>query len=177
MPLQMVSLSTGNQTRYNISTENILCGLRNKIKAYLHKAKKTGYLLLKQDTEGFIKNHDQLKLIPYKIDIYYTPFGYIIMISYEIELPPEGKKICLNFMDDNEFTTPYIIETINNLTTYHQFPTQDNKNVWIISINREDPITTKGETDKLEQHQAQSRNSKVNISLCRKNIYQRTGIK
>ena len=49
MPLQMVSISTGKQTRHNISTEHILCGLRNKIKAYLHKAKKTGYLLLKQD--------------------------------------------------------------------------------------------------------------------------------
>ena len=63
------------------------------------------------------------------------------MITYEIELPASGKKISFNLLDDDDFTIPYIIDTIMNPSAGHKLPTQDNNNVLIISINGEEPIT------------------------------------
>ena len=35
-------------------------------------------------------------------------------ITYYIEFPPSGKKIGLNLLDDEDFTIPYIPDTIPN---------------------------------------------------------------
>ena len=44
-------------------------------------------------------------------------------------------------MDDKYFTIPYDIDKIPNQLDGHQLPTQDKKNVWIIAINIEYPIS------------------------------------
>ena len=36
------------------------------------------------------------------------------IITYEIELPPYGNKICFNLLDDDYFTIQYILDTIPN---------------------------------------------------------------
>ena len=46
------------------------------------------------------------------------------MIRYEIELPPSGNKIGFNLLDDEDFTIPYLIDTIPNSPAGHQLPTQ-----------------------------------------------------
>ena len=40
-------------------------------------------------------------------------------------------------MDDEDFTIPYINDTIPDSPAGHQFPTQAKQNVWIIAINGE----------------------------------------
>ena len=57
------------------------------------------------------------------------------MLTYEIELPPAGKKISYNLLNDEDFTIPYVVDTIPNSPAGHQLPTQDKRNLWIIYIN------------------------------------------
>ena len=94
----------------------------------------------------------------------------------KIELPPDGKKMGFNSLDDEDFTIPYVIDTIPNSPAGNQLPTQAKKNVCIISINREYTITSQGSLDELNRHQTTHGKSKVKISLLRRKIYQRTDI-
>ena len=66
----------------------------------------TGSSLLWQDLEGHIHNSVLLNLIPCEIDLASTPFSNTAMITYGIELPPSGKKVGFNLMDDEDFTMP-----------------------------------------------------------------------
>ena len=59
-----------------------------------------GSLLLWQDPEGHINDSDLLNLIPCKLDLTSTPFSDETIITYDIELPPSGKKIGFNLLDD-----------------------------------------------------------------------------
>ena len=83
-------------------------------------------------------------MIPYELDITYTTFRDTKILTHEIELPTAGKKIGFNLLDDEYFTISYIIDTIQNLPSGHQIPTQANKNALIIAINGEDTITYQG---------------------------------
>ena len=91
-------------------------------------------------------------MIPCELDISSTTFEDVKIITYEIKLPSIGNQIGFNLMDDDDFKTPYIIDTIPNFPVSHKLPTQDKKNAWIISINVEDIITTKGELEKLQHY-------------------------
>ena len=73
-----------------------------------------GSLLLRQDPEGHIHNSDLLNIIPCELDLTSTPFRDETIITYDIELPPSGKKIGFNSLDDEDFTIPYITDTIPN---------------------------------------------------------------
>ena len=76
-------------------------------------------------------------MIPCELDLTSTTFRDAKMLTYEIELPPSGKKICLYLLDDEYFTISYVTNTIPNSPAGHQLPTQAKENVWIISINGE----------------------------------------
>ena len=58
----------------------------------------------------------------------------------------------------------------------HQLPSQAKKNVWIVAINGEEPITDQGVLDELNIHQTPWGKSNINISLFRRKIYQRTDL-
>ena len=79
-----------------------------------------GSLLLRQDPEGHIHNSDLLNMIPCELDLTSTPFIDETIITYDIELPPSGKKIGFNLLDDEDFTIPYITDTIPNSLDGHQ---------------------------------------------------------
>ena len=76
-------------------------------------------------------------MIPCELDITSTPFSDETIIKYDIELPPYGNKIGFNLLDDEDFTIPYITDTIPNLPAVHQLPSQSKINTWIVSINVE----------------------------------------
>ena len=63
-----------------------------------------------------------------------TPFSDETIITYDIDLPPSGKKIGFNLLDYEDFTMPYITDTIPNSPAGYQLPSQANRNVWIVSI-------------------------------------------
>ena len=115
-------------------------------------------------------------MIPCELDLKSTPFSSTKILTYEIELPPAGKKIGFNLLDNAYFTITYVTDTIPNSPAGHQLPTQDKLNVWIIDINREEPITSQGALDELNFHQTLRGKSKVNISIHRRKSYQRTDI-
>ena len=73
----------------------------------------------------------------------------------------------------NIFTIPYVADTIPNSPASHQLPTQIKRNVSIISMSGEEPITSQGTLDEINLHQTPHGKYKVNISLCRSNIYHR----
>ena len=104
-----------------------------------------------------------LNFIPHHLEIK--------IIIYELELTPKGKKIDFNLMDDSDFTTPYILDTIPKSPEVQQLPTQSKNNFWVISVYGEEPITTKGSIEKLKYYHYQHEKSKVKISFCRINIY------
>ena len=92
-------------------------------------------------------------MIPCEFDITFIPLCDTTILTYEIELPPGGNKIGFNLMDGEDFTIPYVTDTIANSLAGHQLPTQSKQNVWVISINEEDPITSQDTLDELNRHQ------------------------
>ena len=128
-------------------------------------------LLLQQYYESIIHNSDLLNLIPCEIDIKSTPFFDITILTYEIDLPPSVKKFESNLLDNEDSTILYITDTIPNLPSSHQLPTQAKRNVWIIANNGEEPIKAQGALDELNHHQNPCGKSKFKISICRRNIY------
>ena len=74
----------------------------------------TVYLLLWQDPEGRIHYSDLLNLIPCELDIKSTPFSDTTIITYDIELPPSGKKVGFNLLDYEDFTITCITDAIPN---------------------------------------------------------------
>ena len=73
-----------------------------------------GSLPLWKYPEGHIHDSYLLNMIPCKLDITSTPFSDKKIITYDIELPPSGKKVGFNLLDDEDFTVPYITDTIPN---------------------------------------------------------------
>ena len=134
------------------------------------------YLLLQQDPEIHVHHLDLLNFIPCELDLTPTPIFDTTILTYEIELPPSGNKDGFNLLDDEKFTIPYIADKIPNSPAGHQLPTQATQNLWIIYINIEEPITAQGALDEINQHQNAFGESKVKISLIRRNNYQRTYI-
>ena len=51
------------------------------------------YLLLRKDPESHIHDSDLLNLITCKLDLTPTPFSDTTIITYDIYLPPSGKKV------------------------------------------------------------------------------------
>ena len=113
-------------------------------------------------------------MIPCEFDRTSTPFYDKTILTYEIELPPAGNKIGFHLLDYEYFTIPYVTDKIPNLTDDHQLTTQAKKNLCIIYINGDRPITDQGALDEINIHQTQRGKYKVNISLCRRKSYQRT---
>ena len=120
---------------------------------YIEDNHTPGYLLLQQYLESVISNLDLLNLIPCELDIIPTPFSNTKILTYKIDLPSSGNKIRFNLLDDEYFTIPYFTDTIPNSSAGHQLPTLDKRNLWIISVNGEDPITDQGALDELNCHQ------------------------
>ena len=104
-------------------------------------------------------------MIPCKLDLTSNPFSNTTILTYEIKLPPSGKKIGFDLLDDEYFTIPYVTDTIPNSLAGHQLSTQDKQNVWIIAINGDELIPAQGALDELNLHQNPRGKSKVNISL------------
>ena len=84
----------------------------------------TGSFIPQQYPESIINHSDLLNLIPCELDITSTPFFDTIILTYKIELPPSGKKIGFNLLDDEYFTIPYITDTIPNSPAGNKIPIQ-----------------------------------------------------
>ena len=132
------------------------------------------YLVLQQYPEIHVHNSDLLNFISCELDFTSTPFHDTTIITYEIELPTSGKKVCFNLIDYEDFTITYINNTTPKSTACHNLTTQAKQNLWIIAINGEEPIIYQGALDELNYYQNPCGKSKFKISLCRRKSYQKT---
>ena len=98
------------------------------------------------------------------------------IITYDIELPTSRKKIGYNLLDDEHFKIPYITDIIPNSPAGHQLPSQAKRNMWIVSINGEEPIKDQGVFDELNRQQNPRGKSNIRISLCIRKSYKRTDL-
>ena len=80
-----------------------------------------------EDNHTALTRQDLLNLIPCEPDITHTPLRDTKIITYEIELPPSGKKIGFNLLYDEYFKIPYVIDKIKNSPAGHQLTTQAKK--------------------------------------------------
>ena len=110
-------------------------------------------------------------MIPCELDLTSTPFRDEKIITYDLQLPLSGKKNGFNLLDDEDFTIPYITDTIPNSPAGHQLPSQAKRKVWIVDINGEEHITAQGVLDELNRHQTPWGKSKIKISLCIRKSY------
>ena len=108
--------------------------------------------------------------------LYFTPTPSCdkTIITHEIELSPDGKKIDFDLLDDEDFTIPYVTDIIPNSPASHILPTQAKKNGWIIAINGKYHIKYQGALDELNNNQNTRGKLKVKISLLGRKIYWRT---
>ena len=86
-------------------------------------------------------------MIPCELDLTSTPFCDTTILTYKIWLPPAGNKTGFNLLYDEDFKISFITDTIPNSPAGRQLPTQSKKNLWIIVINVEYPITAQGLLD------------------------------
>ena len=77
-------------------------------------------------------------MIPCELDLTSTPFYDTKILIYEIELTPSGNKFGFNLLDDEDFTIPYVTDTIPNSPDGHPLLSQAKQNVWIVDINGEE---------------------------------------
>ena len=54
-----------------------------------------GYLVFQLGTEIILHSSDLINLIPCELDLTSTPFSDTTILTYEIELTPDGNKISL----------------------------------------------------------------------------------
>ena len=107
--------STGNQINLLLFTDPIMFGFDEYNSRLSIEDKHTpDYLLLCKYPEGHIHESDLLNLIPCGIYLASTPFSDTEIITYKIELPPYGKRVGFNLLNDEDFKTPYILDTIPN---------------------------------------------------------------
>ena len=90
--------------------------------------------------------------------------------------PSERKKVGFNSLDDEEFTIPYITNTIPNSSAGHHIPSKAKRNVRIIAINGEEPIKSQGVIDELNRYQTPSGKYNTKISIFRRKSYERTDL-
>ena len=90
------------------------------------------------------------------------------------ELPPSGKKVGCNLLNDEDFTIPYITNTTPNSPASHQLTAKARRKMWIIYINGEEPITDKGALNEVNCHQNTRGKPKFKISIKRRKCYQST---
>ena len=91
-------------------------------------------------------------MIPCELDVTSNSFCDTTILKYDIELSPSVNKFVFNLLDDEDFTIPYITDTIPNSPAGHQLPTQAKLNVWIVAINGKGPITAQFAVDELNPH-------------------------
>ena len=109
----------------------------------------------------------------FHVNLILHPLHFLIqqLLHMKLSYPPLEGKLVFNLLHDEDFTILYITDTIQNPPASHQLLTKAKLNMWIISINGEEPITYQGELDELNSHKNTRGKSKVKISLCRRNIY------
>ena len=83
------------------------------------------------------------------MSLLFYPLHYVIRLFSS----PSRNEIIFNLLGDEDFTIPYVIDTIPNSSAVHQLPTQANKNVWIVDANGEEPITYQGAFDEVNLYQ------------------------
>ena len=71
-----------------------------------------------------IHHSDPLNLIPCELDLISTPFSNTTIITYEIELPPSGKKVGFNILENEDFAIPYVTDTTPNSPAGQKLPSQ-----------------------------------------------------
>ena len=74
-------------------------------------------------------------MISCELDLTSTTIRNTTILIHEIELPPSGKKVGFNLLNDEDITIPYVIDTIPNSPAGHQIKNQAEKTVRIIAIN------------------------------------------
>ena len=116
-----------------------------------------------------------MNFIPCELDLISTPFCDDTMLTYKIELPPFGNKIGFNSLDNEEFTIPYITDTITNSPAGHQIQKQAKKKLWIIDINGWELIKARGAIDKPGNCQTTHGNQRL-ISVHAEGRYSRGNI-
>ena len=105
-------LSTEMYTSLLLSTDPIIFLNEYNSCLFIEYKHTTGYLLIQRDPADLIYNSDLLDLIPCELDSTSTQFSDTNILTYEIDLYPDGKKIGFNLLYDKYFTIPYVTDTI-----------------------------------------------------------------
>ena len=105
-----------------------------------------------------------VKLIVHPLHLVMRQLSHMTL-SY---LPLERKLVLIYWMMR---ILKYLTSPIPNSPAGRQLPSQAKRNVWIVAINGEEPITDQGVLDEPNRHQNLRVKSKIKISLCRRNNY------
>ena len=62
-------------------------------------------------------------MIPCNFDLTSNTFCDTTILTYEIDLPPAGKRIGFNLLDDIDFEITYVIDKISDSPAVHKLPT------------------------------------------------------
>ena len=97
-----------------------------------------------------------LNLHDLQLNLQQTPFNSSEIFTYNLTLPIHATTIGFEIYDDTYFNIPYIHKIIPDTPAYEQIPSIHRRNMFIISINDEEPITSTFAIDLLQPRRLRS---------------------
>ena len=82
-----------------------------------------------------------LNLKNIELDLLKTPFSNSEIFTYEIDLPLHATDIGMEIYDDEYFNIPVLKKCIPDTPACLEIPASSRRNMFIVSINNEEPIT------------------------------------
>jgi hypothetical protein len=110
-----------------------------------------------------------LNLKHIELDLLKTPFSNSEIFTYEIDLPLHATDIGMEIYDDEYFNIPVLKKCIPDTPAYLEIPASNRRNMFIVSINNEEPITSGFALELLSPRRLRSQDGiKIKVQLVKR---------
>jgi hypothetical protein len=83
---------------------------------------------------------DEIRFQISSFDIQESSFPADEMFSFQVSIPPQGRRFHIQVGDDQEYHIPFLDRVYVDSPWFHEIPPSARRNMWIVSIDEEEPI-------------------------------------
>ena len=106
-------------------------------------------------------NLPTVQLNSIKLDLLPTPFATHPIHTYEITIPHHATHAGLEILDDEYFNIPYLSKTVRDTPAFETIPAIHRRNMFIVSVNQQEPITAARAIELIKPPRLRSQNTIV----------------